>query len=219
MKETNFNDKEELDVFLQDLEEYIDISVKGVTQVNKVANIMSKYSYIQDEGKFKMTDKYSSKRKINLNESVEETIHLAKALGVEKKVELHLDLNKKIPVIYGYKEQLNQIILNVVLNALQAIENGGTISIKTAMGTFTNKEGVSTEGIRIDVIDSGKGMSEEEVARMFDPFFTTKYEGAGLGLSIVFGVVDEHDGMIDVQSEQGKGTTFTIYFSVIADPK
>lgn len=116
------------------------------------------------------------------------------------KVEKHY---AQLPKIECYPGKLNQVFLNVLSNAIDAIEHDGTISITTRM------KGVM---VQIEIADTGKGINKENVDKIFDPFFTTKTVGAGvgLGLSITFGIVKDHNGLIEVKSEENKGTVFTI---------
>jgi signal transduction histidine kinase len=93
--------------------------------------------------------------------------------------------------------------MNLIINAVEATDAGGTISIST-----TYKPGLET--IEIAVSDTGEGISEANLVRIFDPFYTTKDNGNGLGLAITHGIIEQHNGTIDVESQPGRGTTFTI---------
>ncbi|MDO8724678.1 MAG: ATP-binding protein [Candidatus Methanoperedens sp.] len=108
-----------------------------------------------------------------------------------------------LPFIMADREQIQQVIMNILTNSIQSITKDGKISIKTVV-----KHGY----IEIDVKDNGCGISQDNIGRIFDPFFTTKMpgEGTGLGLSICYGIIKKHNGSIDVKSEVGIGTTFTI---------
>jgi signal transduction histidine kinase len=125
------------------------------------------------------------------------------------------DVHKKLgelPPIRCYPGQLNQVFLNLLVNAAQAIEERGDITIETR----------TLDGhIVIRISDTGRGMPPEHLSRIFQPFFTTKAvgKGTGLGLAISHGIIQKHHGTIDVESEPGKGTTFTIRLPVegIAD--
>jgi two-component system NtrC family sensor kinase len=102
-----------------------------------------------------------------------------------------------------YAGQLNQVFLNLLVNACDAIENHGRIQIRTS------RHG---EGIRVEIADDGSGIPDEVKSRIFDPFFTTKPIGAGtgLGLSLSHGIIERHAGVLSVESESGVGTTFRI---------
>jgi signal transduction histidine kinase len=100
--------------------------------------------------------------------------------------------------------QIQQVLINVILNAIQAMEKGGTLTIRT----FLSNEG----GVGIEVRDTGTGIPRAHLKKIFDPFFTTKSEGTGLGLSISLKILENHGATIDVVSEAEKGSTFTIHF-------
>jgi CheY-like chemotaxis protein len=128
---------------------------------------------------------------------------------------------KKIPNIYADGTQIHQVLLNLCLNARDAMPNGGQLTLKTEMRT--NKQvrehfpsADQEEYVCLSVTDTGEGMNEETRLRIFDPFFTTKKEGkgTGLGLSVVYGVMQAHLGFIDVESKLKQGTTFLLYFPV-----
>ncbi|MBM4307151.1 MAG: histidine kinase, partial [Deltaproteobacteria bacterium] len=100
--------------------------------------------------------------------------------------------------------QIQQVLVNLMLNSIQAMEKGGILTIRT----FLENE----EGVGVEVKDTGKGIPKSQLKKIFDPFFTTKSEGTGLGLSISLKILDNHKATIDVSSEEGTGSTFTIHF-------
>jgi two-component system cell cycle sensor histidine kinase/response regulator CckA len=160
---------------------------------------------------------------LSLNRLVEETAHLLK-LSVSKKAVLHFNFQANLPAIKADPTQIRQVIMNLVLNASDAIgEKSGVIRLSTGLAEIDQKEigeggliGGSdlTDGIYVflEVSDSGSGMDAETQAKIFDPFFTTKFTGRGLGLSSVLGVVRSHKGALRLHSELGRGTTFTLLF-------
>jgi two-component system cell cycle sensor histidine kinase/response regulator CckA len=160
----------------------------------------------------------------NVNSVIDEMNRLL-SIFVGERVELQLQLAPALPPVTGDTTQLRQILLNLVINASEAIgENPGYIRIVTGVVTG-NAEYVGQaqpaelkpgEFIFIDVIDSGCGMDEATRSRVFDPFFTTKFTGRGLGLAATLGIVRGHDGGIKVDSTPGKGTTFRVLLPVIA---
>jgi len=112
--------------------------------------------------------------------------------------------------------QLHQVLTNLIINAIHAMPDGGTVEIVTRIADATPPPHVETPVTRwvaIEVRDQGTGMDAETRARIFEPFFTTKQvgEGTGLGLSVSWGIVREHGGWIDVTSEPGRGSTFTVW--------
>ena len=104
-------------------------------------------------------------------------------------------------------EQITRVLRNLMLNAIDAMPEGGTLTVRTA---------ASGSGVRIEVADTGQGLTPEECERLFTPYYTTKTHGTGLGLAIVQSVVSDHKGRISVESEPGNGTTFRIELAVIS---
>ena len=156
---------------------------------------------------------------INLNQLLDEMIHLLE-ISVSKKAELKLDLADTLPPVQGDPTQLRQIVMNLVINASEAIaEQSGVIAITTGFRHFDQHylegtwfDNAVTEGdyVFLQISDTGCGMDQKTLARIFDPFFTTKFTGRGLGISAVLGIIRGHKGAIKVQSSPGCGTTFTI---------
>jgi signal transduction histidine kinase len=122
-------------------------------------------------------------------------------------IDIVLQLDPEVTTIQADPLQLQQVFTNLMNNAAEAMESQGkgTLTITTKLAPFG-------QGVKISVADTGVGISEENRAKLFTPFFTTKPvgKGTGLGLSIVYGIVKMHRGQIQVQSDEGKGTTFTI---------
>ena len=112
------------------------------------------------------------------------------------------------------KNQIGQVIQNLILNAIQAMPMGGIIEISAKNTSMQRKEHPTlSEGsyLAVSIKDQGIGIPEDMLSRVFDPFFTTKTEGHGLGLAISHSIIIRHGGAIDVESQLGKGTTFTVY--------
>jgi PAS domain S-box-containing protein len=116
-----------------------------------------------------------------------------------------------LPPVEVDQDQLAQVFSNLILNAIQAMPDGGELTVTTAPG---KKIDHVLQTIKVSVSDTGHGITEEMQRKLFDPFFTTKYGGTGLGLSISHSIVDSHKGFIDVESQLGKGTTFTVTLPV-----
>jgi signal transduction histidine kinase len=112
--------------------------------------------------------------------------------------------------VLGDFNQLQQCVLNLVFNAADAMPDGGSITIESICNPGSRM-------VEIKVADTGRGISRENLPRIFDPFFSTKQEGKGLGLglSVVYGIIDRHKGAITAQSEPGKGTVFSIQLPVL----
>lgn len=146
---------------------------------------------------------------VDLNDVIEETVALTqpkwrdKALAEGRTIQFQLEL-EKVPRISGKPAELREILTNLVFNAVDAMPDGGTITVRTC---------AAEDRVTFELIDSGTGMSEEVRARCLEPFFSTKGEnGTGLGLSMVFGVIKRHDGELEIDSEPGRGTTFRVRF-------
>jgi len=139
--------------------------------------------------------------RIDLKESLEEIISLIDYRLKSLNINLSLDL--KPVLIYAQRERLQQVFINIILNALDAMPGGGQLTIQTRQ---------QEARAIIKITDTGLGIKPEHLPRIFDPFFTTKGigKGTGLGLSISFAIVKEHEGQILVDSQVGQGTTFTI---------
>jgi two-component system NtrC family sensor kinase len=150
---------------------------------------------------------------LDLQRLVEETLRLASNQIKIAKVRVTGEIDSNLPPIFGDFQQLTQVILNIVLNALHAMPDGGTLTI--ALRTPSGKDQVLVE-----VTDTGVGMPEQVLANIFDPFFTTKpgAKGTGLGLSVSLGIIRQHGGDILVKSKVGEGTTFTIQLPVAMVP-
>jgi signal transduction histidine kinase len=123
-------------------------------------------------------------------------------------VELALDLEEELPWAAVDVNQMKQVLLNLVHNALQAMPNGGEMRIKTESASRHHRDGVV-----ISIRDSGVGIAQLEQTRIFEPFYTTKGSqgGTGLGLSVSYGIVTDHGGQIDVESRPGAGSKFTVW--------
>ncbi|MCX6546429.1 MAG: response regulator, partial [Acidobacteria bacterium] len=158
---------------------------------------------------------------LDLNQAVQELSHLL-GVSLSKKVTLRFQLQPNLPALMGETTQIQQVIMNLVTNAAEAIGEGeGLVTIRTSAKAYT-EEDLARDFPRqpietglflcLEVADTGQGMSPEVLGRMFEPFFTTKFTGRGLGLSAMQGIVRGHRGGIRVYSEVGKGTTFKLIF-------
>jgi two-component system NtrC family sensor kinase len=143
---------------------------------------------------------------VNLNETIEETITFLETEARFREIEIHTDFDKNLPLITTDRAQLQQVFLNMIDNALDAIGRSGRILVRTAYNSGTPGE------VSVEFADNGPGIPREMLSKVFDPFFTTKSvsEGTGLGLSISYSIVEKLGGKISVASEVGNGTTFTI---------
>jgi len=142
----------------------------------------------------------------DINEIVESISRILETEAKEKGVQIYRQLSTTLPKIFIDKEQIKQVCMNVILNALQAIENEGWVEVSTRLFAKNGSE----QFVQIEVRDSGVGIPEKDLENIFNPFFTTKKGGNGLGLSISHQIVQEHGGYIAVESKVGEGTTFFI---------
>jgi signal transduction histidine kinase len=146
----------------------------------------------------------------NLNTTVEHAVMLARQQVLSQPIRIELERAADLPEVEHDSDQIHQVILNLLLNAVQAIDGPGRVGV-----VIGSEDGCA----RIRVSDTGRGIPEAQIAQIFRPFFTTKGNGTGLGLSLVRRIVDEHQGHISVTSEVGKGSTFEVLlpFSATAE--
>jgi nitrogen fixation/metabolism regulation signal transduction histidine kinase len=142
-------------------------------------------------------------QKLELNELVQQVARVFQAQWQSgAKIECRLELDNSLAPIAGDADLLRRAISNLVLNAMDAMPAGGTISLATS-----SRE---NERVRLEVRDTGSGLTPEECERLFTPYYTTKQHGTGLGLAIVQSIISDHHGTISVHSKTGRGTSFTI---------
>jgi PAS domain S-box-containing protein len=142
---------------------------------------------------------------VSLNQVVEETLSLLSHPFRTGQVQVIRNLSPELPAVLGSGNRLQQVFLNLFLNARDAMPSGGMLEVRSAAYNGT---------VEVEVTDTGAGISRENLARIFDPFFTTKAtaRGTGLGLSVSYGIIKEHAGKIEVRSTPGKGTSFRLEF-------
>jgi two-component system, NtrC family, sensor histidine kinase HydH len=134
---------------------------------------------------------------------VQHAIKMVEAEAHKKGISIRSDLAANMPALPFDSDRMTQVFLNLFLNASAAMEPGGVLSVRLSRQ--------DDRTLRVDVSDTGKGISKEDLPRIFDPYFTTRPSGTGLGLAIVHRIIEAHDGEIRVESEPGKGTTFTVF--------
>jgi len=139
------------------------------------------------------------RRNVDINDVIREALS---RITVPRNVEVVSQLDKSLPSILTDPDQLGQVFGNIILNAIQAMPEGGLLTVKS--------EVPSPEWVGISFADTGIGIPRENLRKLFEPLFTTKAKGIGLGLAITKTLVEAHDGTIKVQSEVGKGSTFTV---------
>ena len=185
----------DIDYILNDFPLVIKESEDGINRVKKIVSDLKNYAHPGSD-KIQLTD---------INRNIESTLNM-----VWNELKYHVEVEKElneIPAIECYPQLLNQVFMNLIVNAAQAIENKGKIKITS--NRYNNH-------IEISISDTGVGIPEENLTKIFDPFFTTKDvgKGTGLGLHVCYNIVTKHNGTINVESKVGKGTKFTINLPV-----
>ncbi|MEE9369054.1 MAG: ATP-binding protein [Pontiella sp.] len=158
---------------------------------------------------------------MNLQDTIEQTLKLTHEQMVQKNITLSNKCAAKDDAISGDAKLLSQALVNLYLNAIDAIGQDGTITVVTSNCNyrFANTDSpdnpISKKCIRLLISDSGKGIKQDDLQKIFDPFFTSKSEGTGMGLSVAHGVITEHHGVIEVDSVTGSGTNFNLYIPIL----
>ncbi len=145
----------------------------------------------------------------DINGAISRTLFLLENQALFQNIEIRKDFSEDLPDVPVDIQQMNHVFMNVILNAAQAMDGNGKLSIETSLTSDKNK-------VRIKISDTGPGIPEETLQHIFEPFFTTKDEGkgTGLGLSMAYGIVENHGGMITAKSQLDNGTTFIILLPV-----
>jgi two-component system cell cycle sensor histidine kinase/response regulator CckA len=190
----------------------------ALTAVNRAADLTRQMLAYAGKSQFVLQE-------INLNRLVEENFHILRT-AICKTASLKLNLSPSLPAIRGDLGQLQQVVMNLITNASDALENRpGAIALVTRVAELTTEqlchsrsEAAASPGrfVVLEVTDDGCGMDESTLNRLFDPFFTTKRSGRGLGLSALLGIIRNHDGVILVDSKPGLGTCFRVAFPALA---
>ena len=188
-------EKVDLEYLKQDVQDLLRESEEGVERVQGIVQDLKDFSHV-DEAEWQWAD---------LHKGLESTLNI-----VRNELKYKADVVKEygnLPLVECIPSQINQVFTNLLVNASQAIEEHGSITIRT---------GHDGDEVWVSVADTGRGIASENLQRIFDPFFTTKPvgKGTGLGLSLSYGIVHTHNGRIEVDSQVGRGTTFTVRLPV-----
>jgi len=172
---------------------YLELALKGLLRIQHTIGQILSFSGRQE---FKL-------RLADINQLIREAVEFIRYRLAEQKIILRYNLSESLPQILCDPHQLQQVFMNVINNALDAMSLEGNLTISTA---------VVKNDIEIRFIDNGKGIREEDLDKIFDPFWTTKEvgKGVGLGLSISYSIIQQHHGKIDIKSKENEGTTVTI---------
>jgi signal transduction histidine kinase len=139
----------------------------------------------------------------DLNDIIKESYILTRKQAAFSDIKIQTDLQEGLPKVNIDEDQIQQTLINLILNAIEATSAGGTV-------TLTSRYIAETDKVEVVVSDTGVGIPPENIDSIFEPFFTTRDNGTGLGLSISLGIIEQHCGKIMVQSVPGEGTQFTI---------
>ncbi len=195
--------------------DYVETIERGAV---RAAELTARLLGFARKGQFSMV-------RLNINTIVSDTAKLLQST-IAKTIEVKLELQDDVPVILGDPSQIHQVVMNLCVNARDAMSGGGRLTLSSGSCYVANPPGTPEHPLKegtfvfIRVKDTGSGMSAETKQKIFEPFFTTKADkGTGLGLAMVYGVVQNHGGFIDVETKSGIGSTFTIYFPEAVEEK
>lgn len=191
-----------LDLIISDINDIVEESLDGASRVISIIKNLKEFTHIDESD-------WGYRNVLNGMESTLKIIYNQ----IKRKVNIVKKYDKKTPEIYCSLSQLNQVFLNLIINSCQAIsKEEGVIEIKIGI--------ISEEKIKISIIDNGSGIENKNLKKVFEPFFTTKEigSGTGLGLSVSYGIIKKHKGNINVESELGQGTIFTIILPIHPTP-
>jgi PAS domain S-box-containing protein len=174
------------------LERYLDVA-KG--EINRLDYIITQFLQAIRPAPLQL-------KTFSLNDVVEKTLDLLRPEIENRGVTLKIKLSRNLTVMPVDATQLQQVLVNLVKNAMQAMTTGGTLTLQT---------GETSDGVWVSVADTGGGIPQEQINRIFEPFYTTKKKGTGLGLMIVQRIIRAHNGRIELESNVGRGTTFRIW--------
>ncbi|HLU64918.1 MAG TPA: ATP-binding protein [Kofleriaceae bacterium] len=180
-----------------------------VEEVNRLNNVLSQFL---DYARPSRSDP-SQQGEVDVNEVVRKTVQLIETYEAASRVRIDVRLDELLPPVAGDAEQLRQVFLNLGLNAIQAMEAGGTLEIVTSRRRRSRLGYGSFAEIRFR--DSGVGIPRDKLKNLFIPFYTTKVRGTGLGLAISQRIVTQHSGTIEVRSSPGKGSTFSVFLPAL----
>ncbi|MBN1397505.1 MAG: response regulator [Bacteroidetes bacterium] len=208
MTEVHLNEPDKLK---NDIKTILDASARGAALVRQLVTL---------SGKAKIGNE-----QIDINTIINEIVSLLLST-FPKTIEVVSDIGRTSFIANVNRSQFHQALLSVAMNAKDAMPNGGTLKFSTKRITgkklqHRNPKAGANEYVHITISDTGKGMDEKTKTRVFDPFFTTKEkgDGVGLGLSVVYGIIESHQGFVDIDSAVDQGTTIHIFIPIISSPK
>lgn len=187
-----------------DLMEYIDIIIKEADRLNSVLEGILDFTRARPR----------AVQRRNIHSILDRSLLLLQDLARKNSVVLSRQYDPSLPDVICDEGQMIQVFLNIIKNAIEAMPNGGRLTVVTRisdMFTSVQADGRKRQLMVVKVSDTGEGIRQEHLAYIFSPFFTTKDCGVGLGLALSYQIVQEHMGMIKVESKEGDGTTFSVY--------
>jgi len=182
----------------EDIDEYLELALRELRRVAEIVSRMRDLHRKPEPDQCVLSD---------VNALVDRVLALCRKRCQESVVEVVWEAAPDIPEILVMADGVHQVILNLVLNALDAMPDGGTLRVSTG------RTG-EPDGVTVTVIDTGVGIPSEAIARIFDPFHSTKSKGLGLGLFVSQNIVQQHGGSLEVESRPGYGTTFRAWLPV-----
>lgn len=182
---------------------YLELTLKGLLRIENTIGQVLSFS-----GNREFRPKLS-----DINQLIEESLTFTKHRLTEQQIILQQNLADFLPPILVDSHQIQQVFMNVTGNAVDAMSNGGSLTITTE---YQNKSVLKSQAICVSFKDTGKGIKQEELDKIFDPFYTTKEvgKGVGLGLSVSYTIIQQHKGIIDIKSKENNGTTVSIILPV-----
>lgn len=179
----------------EEISEAYEIIIKEIDRANRVIDSLLDFSRPMK----------NEMKEHSLNEILDEVVLITGAYLRKHEAVLKLELDRDVNILAD-KEKLKQVFINIILNAVESMEGGGAINIKTV---------VEGKGVNISLRDTGSGIKKEDLEKIFNPFFTTKEKGLGLGLSLSHRIIQDHDGYITIDSTEFKGTQIDIYLPTL----
>jgi signal transduction histidine kinase len=175
--------------------------IKQAFRASEIANNLLKFSRVGGS-------EYSD---CDVNRVISESLSLVEPMLKAARITVHSQLKSELPAVYGNSGKLQQVFMNLILNARDAMPRGGELTIATD---------AENSSVHVEVSDNGVGIAADHINKIFDPFFTTKAtsRGTGLGLAVTYGIIREHSGSIQVDSVVGRGTTFRLEFPAVRKP-
>jgi signal transduction histidine kinase len=194
--------RDELTDEQEDAREEIEIILKHATRTAGIVKNLLEFA--------RRTD--LAVKPVSVNPILEEALSITSHQAELQQVYVKKELSEDLPTIAGDANKLQQVFVNIMVNALQVMQGGGTLTIRSCAAP-------DTEHVQVTIADTGPGIAEENLAKIFEPFFTTKPtgKGTGLGLSVSHGIIEQHNGKIEVTSKTGEGTAFIITIPAISE--